>query len=191
MKVISIHRNQKVEILVPQLKKQDRLAQKELFDRFSRKFLSVCRSYITDLHHAEDCMLKGFVKVFKNIDSYKSEGSFEGWMRRIMVNECLDFIKQNKSMVYLDEIEVKEETSDFDEDLSGINVQELLDQLSESYRTVFNLFVLEDYSHKEIAEMLSISEAASKTQLLRAKNKLKEIILNQRNISNEAEGFQN
>lgn len=191
MKIISIHRNQKVELLLPQLKKQDRLAQKELFDRQSRKMLSVCRSYISDLHYAEDCMLKGFVKVFKNIDSYKSTGSFEGWIRRIMVNECLDFIRLNKSMVYLDEAEMKDEPMDFEEDLTGINVQDLLDKLSENYRTVFNLFVLEDYSHKEIAETLSISETASKTQLLRAKNKLKEIILNQRDLANEAEGFQN
>jgi len=191
LKIISIHRNQKVELLLPQLKKQDRLAQKELFDRQSRKMLSVCRSYISDLHYAEDCMLKGFVKVFKNIDSYKSTGSFEGWIRRIMVNECLDFIRLNKSMVYLDEAEMKDEPMDFEEDLTGINVQDLLDKLSENYRTVFNLFVLEDYSHKEIAETLSISETASKTQLLRAKNKLKEIILNQRDLANEAEGFQN
>lgn len=191
MKIISIHRNQKVELLLPQLKRQDRLAQKELFERQSRKMLSVCRSYITDLHYAEDCMLRGFVKVFKNIDSYKSAGSFEGWIRRIMVNECLDFIRLNKSMVYLDEVEVKEEPIDFEEDLTGINVQDLLDQLPANYRTVFNLFVLEDYSHKEIAGMLSISETASKTQLLRAKNKLKEIILNQRDLTNEAEGFQN
>lgn len=180
-----------MELLVPQLKKQDRLAQKELFDRFSRKFLSICRSYISDLHYAEDCMLKGFVKVFKNIDSYKSEGSFEGWMRRIMVNECLDFLKLNKSMVYLEETGIRETSVDFEDDLTGINAQDLLDQLSESYRTVFNLFVLEDYSHREISEMLGISETASKTQLLRAKNKLREIILSQRNMSNEAEGFQN
>ena len=185
MKVISIHRNQKVELLIPQLKKQDRLAQKELFDRFSRKMLSVCRSYIADLHFAEDCMLKAFVKVFKNIDSYKSEGSFEGWIRRIIVNECLDFIKLNKSMVYLDEVEFSEEPEDWEEDISGINVQDLLDRLTESYRMVFNLFVLEDHSHKEIAEMLSISEASSKTQLLRAKSKLREMILEQKNTANE------
>ncbi len=125
------------------------------------------------------------------MDSYKSEGSFEGWMRRIMVNECLDFIKLNKSMVYLDELEVKEEPADFEEDMTGIDAQELLDALPEGYRTVFNLFVIEEHSHKEISEMLSISETASKTQLFRAKNKLKEIVLSQRNISNEAEGFQN
>lgn len=185
MKIISIHRNQKLEVLVPTLKKQDRLAQKELFDRNSRKMLSVCRSYISDLHYAEDCMLRGFVKVFKNIDAYKSEGSFEGWIRRIMVNECLDFIKLNKSMVYLDEVEVREELEDLEEDISGLNVQELLDQIPENYRTVFNLFVLEEYSHREISEMLSISEAVSRTQLARAKNKLKDLILNQKNIANE------
>lgn len=185
MRIISIHRNQKVELLLPQLKKQDRLAQKELFDRNSRKMLSVCRTYVSDLHFAEDCMLRGFVKVFKNIDSYKSEGSFEGWIRRIMVNECLDFIKQNKSMVYLDELEAKEENTDFEEDISELNVQDLLDKLPESYRAVFNLFVLEDYSHKEIAALLSISESVSKTQLLRAKNKLRELILQQKNKANE------
>ena len=185
MKIISIHRNQKLEVLVPQLIKQDRLAQKELFDQNSRKMLGVCRRYISDLHFAEDCMIKGFVKVFKNIGSYKSEGSFEGWMRRIMVNECLDFIKQNKSMVYLDEMEMREEAEEIEEDISGINSQELLDQLPETYRMVFNLFVLEEHSHKEIAEMLSISEATSRTQLARAKNKLKDMILNQKNIANE------
>ncbi len=174
-----------MEVLVPKLKKQERLAQKELFDRNSRKMLSICRSYVSDLQHAEDCMLKGFVKVFKNIDSYKSEGSFEGWIRRIMVNECLDFIKLNKRMMYLDELEIKEESEDFEEDISDLNAQELLDQLPESYRTVFNLFVLEDFSHKEIAETLFISEATSRTQLVRAKNKLKELILNQKNIANE------
>ncbi len=174
-----------MEVLVPQLKKQDRLAQKELFDRNSRKMLSVCRTYVSDLQYAEDCMLRGFVKVFKNIDSYKSEGSFEGWIRRIMVNECLDFIKQKKSIMYLDEMEIVEQAEDLEEDISGINAQELLDQLPEAYRTVFNLFVLEDFTHKEISELLSISEATSRTQLVRAKNKLKELILTQKNIANE------
>ena len=112
MKVISIHRNQKVESLIAELKKQNRLAQKELFDKNSRKMLAVCRSYVSDFHHAEDCMLKGFVKVFKNIDNFKSQGSFEGWIRKIMVNECLDFIKLHKSMVYVDEFEAQTEFED-------------------------------------------------------------------------------
>jgi RNA polymerase sigma-70 factor (ECF subfamily) len=176
-----------VETLLPQLKKQNPVAQKELFERCSRKMLSVCRSYVSDLHFAEDCMLKAFVKVFRNVENFKSEGSFDGWIRRIMVNECLDFLRVNKSLVYLDEAKVSEETDDFDEDLTGINAQELLDQLPENYRAVFNLFVLEDYSHKEISELLSISETASKTQLLRAKNRLREMITVQRNLLRERE----
>src|SRR5690606_6903813 len=187
LKIISIHRNQKVETLIPQLKKQNPVAQKELFDRTSRKMLNVCRNYVSDLHFAEDCMLRGFVKVFRNVEKFKSEGSFEGWIRRIMVNECLDFLRVNKSLVYLDEVKFSDESEDFEEDLTGINAQELLDQLPENYRMVFNLFVLEDYSHKEISELLSISETASKTQLLRAKNKLKEMILTQKNLLRENE----
>lgn len=91
----------------------------------------------------------------------------------------------NKSMIYLDEVILKDESVDFEEDMSGVNVQDLLDQLPETYRTVFNLFVLEDYSHKEISALLSISEATSKTQLLRAKNKLRELVLQQKTKANE------
>lgn len=184
MKLISIHSRQKVEDLLPQLKKQNRVAQKELFDRFSAKLLSTCRSYISDLQHAEDCMLKAFVKIFKNISSYKSEGSFEGWMRRIVVNECLDFLKSSKQFVYLEDSEWPEE-SGYEEDLSEIDVQELLDQLPESYRIVFNLYVLEDFSHKEISNQLNISESASKMQLSRAKSKMRLLLFELKNKKNE------
>lgn len=168
-----------MEKLIPKLIKQDRIAQKELFEKYSRKMLSVCRSYVSDIHFAEDCMLKGFVRVFNKIDTYKSQGSFEGWIRRVMVNECLDFIKSKKSMIYLDIIEEPDFLEE-EHDLTGIDAQELLDQLPETYRVVFNLFVIEGYSHKEITDLLSITESASKTQLLRAKNKLKDLILDQK-----------
>lgn len=171
--------------LIPRLCAKDRLAQKELFERYSPKMLSVCRAYVSDLHHAEDCMLKGFMKVFKNVDNFKSEGRFEGWIRRIMVNECLDFIKLTKSLVYLEEVSVPYEAYEETENFTGIDAQALLDQLPESYRTVFNLFVLEEYSHKEIAQLLSISESNSKSILLRAKNKLKELILQEKDVANE------
>ncbi|WP_124641081.1 RNA polymerase sigma factor [Amniculibacterium aquaticum] len=186
MKIISIHNNQKVEDLLPQLRKQNRLAQKELFDRLSRKMLAICRSYINDIHHAEDCMLKAFVKTFRKIEAYQSNGSFEGWIRRIMVNECLDFLKLNKSFVYLEDADWKE-VVDFEEDINEIDVHGILDQLTENYRMVFNLYVLEDYSHKEIAETLGISEATSKVQLMRAKKKVKELILQQKEKCNENE----
>lgn len=147
--------------------------------------LSVCRSYVKDRHHAEDCMLKAFVKVFKRIDSFQSNGSFEGWVRRIMVNECLDFLKIRSEIVFVEEYYELEQSID---ELQGeyyFDAQDLLDQLPDMYRVVFNLFVLEGYSHKEIAETIEISESASKTQLLRAKKKLKELILQQNIKSNE------
>lgn len=183
MEIISIHKSQKLDKLLPQLRKNHRIAQKALYDGLSRKMLGVCRGYVTDFHHAEDCMLRAFVKVFKNIDTYKSEGSFEGWIRRIMVNECLDFLKQSKSMIYLEEMESAAENSEIESDLTGIDAQDLLDKLPESYRTVFNLFVLEEFSHREIAVTLNISETASKTQLLRAKKKLKDLILQQKRMA--------
>lgn len=184
MKVISIHTKQKVEDLIPHLKQHDRSAQKMLFDRVSGKMLAVCRSYTGDLHHAEDCMLKGFVKVFKNVNSFQSKGSFEGWIRRIMVNECLDFLKGNKGFIYKEDSEWEEEVV-LEVDLMDFDAQELIDKLPENYRLVFNLFVLEDYSHKEIAECLKITEVSSRTQLNRAKQKMKEILLHQKQKANE------
>lgn len=184
MKIISIHTKQKVEDLIPSLQKNDRRAQKELFEKLSGKMLGVCRNYTQDLHHAEDCMLKAFVKVFKNMESFQSKGSFEGWVRRIMVNECLDFLKMNKGFVYKDDSDWEEEVI-FEEDLMDFDAQDLLDQLQENYRVVFNLYVLEDYSHKEIAESLKISEAASRTQLARAKQKMRELIIQQKERANE------
>lgn len=185
MKTIFIHRKSDVNKLLPKLKKQDRVAQKELYEFYSPKMLSVCRSYIPDVHYAEDVMIKAFFKVFKSIDSYKSEGSFEGWIRRIMVNESLTFLRLNKSLIYLEEDKFSDEPVENEEDFTGIDAQELLDLLPEGYRAVFNLFVLEECSHKEIAKMLNITETTSKTQFFRAKKKLKEIILKKKQIQNE------
>lgn len=185
MKTVFIHRKSDVEKLLPKLKKQDRIAQKELYDTYAPKMLNVCRNYIADVHYAEDVMIKAFFKVFKSIDSYKSQGSFEGWLRRIMVNESLTFLRLNKGLIYLEEDKVAQEPAEYEEDMTGIDAQELLDALPESYRAVFNLYVLEDCSHKEIAELLNITETTSKTQLFRAKNKLKEIILTKKSIQNE------
>jgi len=171
--------------LLPKLRQQDRAAQKEVYDVFAPKMLGVCRNYISDIHYAEDVMNKAFFKVFQNVGSFKSEGSFEGWIRRIMVNESLTFLRLNKSLIYLEEDKISDEPAEYEEDLDRIDAQELLDGLPESYRAVFNLYVLEDYSHKEIAEMLNITETTSKTQLFRAKKKLKDIILQKTRIQNE------
>lgn len=191
MNLFVLNKKTKEEILVDRLKKNDALAQKELYEHSSKKMLSVCRSYIKDMHYAEDCMINGFCKVFNHIQKFQNKGSFEGWVRRIMVNECLTFLRANKTLIYVDDIRVGnyDETDDEVEDAwLNFNVQDVLDQLSEPYRLVFNLHILEDYSHQEIADMLSISVSTSKTQLFRAKAKLKEIVLNQKKKKNEKEG---
>ena len=148
--------------------------------------LSVCRRYVKDLHFAEDVMVMGFVKVFKHLPEYRFDGSFEGWMRRIMANTAIDSIRKSKKDPML---------TDNDEDfrLGGENpmvVQEEVDlmelkaevaleainSLSPAYRAVFNLYVMEDYSHKEIAEILGISEGTSKSNLSKAKANLQRVL---------------
>jgi RNA polymerase sigma factor (sigma-70 family) len=177
----------KKDDLLSRLKKQDPAAQKIFYDQNVKKFLSVSRSYISDLYQAEDCLIKAFCKIFRNVDSFREEGSFEGWARRIVVNECLNFIKSHKTVFYLDEVsssyleEMREEELDF-----NFNAQELLDQLPDNYKMVFNLYVLEELSHQEIADILNISPAVSKTQLFRAKEKLRKIYFNQQKaLTNE------
>ena len=191
MNLFVLNRTSKEELLVDRLKKNDALAQKELYQQSSKKMLSVCRSYIEDMHYAEDCMINGFCKVFNHIQKFQNKGSFEGWVRRIMVNECLTFLRSNKTLIYVDDNRIAdydEVDDEVDNEWLDFNVQEVLDQLSEPYRLVFNLHILEDYSHQEIAEMLNISVSTSKTQLFRAKAKLKEIVLSQNKKRNEKEG---
>ena len=180
------HKN---EDLLKRLVRQESAAQKMYYEKNVGKFLSISRSYVNDIYHAEDCVIKAFCKIFKSIESYRSEGNFDGWARRIVVNECLNFLKTRKNIFYLDEtqhefVDEADDTYDVDE---IIDVQALLDKLPEAYRMVFNLHVLEDYSHQEISEMLNISVNASKTQLFRAKQKLKTIYHNQKAKQNEVQ----
>lgn len=170
----------KKDDLLSRLKRQEPAAQKIFYDQNVKKFLSIGRSYITDLYQAEDCVIKAFCKIFKNMDSFRNEGSFEGWARKIVVNECLNFIKSHKTVFYLDDINPAYLEEIYEEDLVfNFNAQELLDQLPDAYRMVFNLYVFEDYSHQEIADALQISTAVSKTQLFRAKEKMRKIYLQQ------------
>ncbi|KMQ66773.1 RNA polymerase sigma-70 factor [Chryseobacterium angstadtii] len=171
----------KKEDLLSRLKKQDPAAQKIFYEQNVRKYLSIAKSYVSDLYQAEDCVIKAFCKIFKHIESFRNEGNFEGWARRIVVNECLNFIKSHKTVFYIDDInpsflvEVHEEEVAFD-----FNAQELLDQLPDAYRMVFNLYVLEGLSHQEISDTLQISVSVSKTQLFRAKEKLRTLYLQQK-----------
>lgn len=188
MKLYIKNKKSAEELLVERLKSNDQKAQRELYDQSAKKMLAICRSYISDAHYAEDCMINGFCKVFNHINKFENKGSFEGWVRRIMVNECLTFLRSNKTLIYVDDVRVSsyDEIDDELEELAlTFNVEEVLQQLPEAYRLVFNLHILEDYSHQEIAEALNISVSSSKTQLFRAKAKLKEIVLTKKRAQHE------
>src|SRR5690554_4581289 len=148
--------------------------------------LGVCRQYIRCLDLAEEVMLKGFFKVFSNLDSFKNKGSFEGWIRRIMVNECISQLRRDKNMNFISE-DVIENTIDhsayIETELGAEEIQKLIDSLPEGYKTVFVLYVVEGYKHSEISELLQISESTSKTQLFKARKMLQEKINKQNKIN--------
>ncbi len=157
-------------------------AQKALFDIYAPKLYVVCLRYLKDQMRAQDILQDTFVKIFANIGHYKSEGSFEGWLKRIAVNTCLDQLRKDKKLlmdVSIDDVSHKLSTDSFSaEKLMADDLLKLIQALPEGYRTVFNLFAIEGYSHQEIAQQLGISESTSKTQYLRARAYLKDRIEN-------------
>lgn len=175
MKVIPLHTDE--TRLIKEALKQNRSAQKALYERFSPKMLSVCRMYIKDLHFAEDVLLKAFFKVFQNLKNFRNEGSFEGWIRRIVVREAIDFLRSQKRRGFTEEF--KEETTRIPEDIFSAKteleaVQYDIDKLPEGYKSVLILYAVEGYKHAEIAKMLGISEGTSKSQLSKARRFLRE-----------------
>ncbi len=164
--------------LIKKALNKDREAQCLLFNMFSPKMLSVCRYYINDLQYAEDVMLQGFFKVFSNLNSFKSEGSFEGWIRRIMVRESISFLRRQKKIEFsLNEVDVNKNYESFiDTELDLDEIQQLIDALPEGYRMVFIMYAIEGYKHNEIAELLEISPGTSKSQLFKARKMLQQKI---------------
>ena len=157
-------------------------AQKALFDISAPKLYVVCLRYLKDQMRAQDVLQDTFVKIFAHIGNYKSEGAFEGWLKRIAVNTCLDQLRKDKKLltdVSLDDVSHKLAHQDYSaEKLMADDLLKLVQALPDGYRTVFNLFAIEGFSHQEIAQQLSISESTSKTQYLRARAYLKERIEN-------------
>ena len=137
--------------------------------------LGVCRQYVKDLQHAEDLLLTGFLKVFTNLSQFKHEGSFEGWIRRIMVNTCISYLRKKNLVVLADDDFIfNDAATDSLENTSVEDIQNLIDKLPEGYKIVFNLFAIEGFKHSEIAVKLGVSESTSKTQLFRARKLLQE-----------------
>jgi RNA polymerase sigma factor (sigma-70 family) len=157
----------------------ERRMQEELYRRFAPKMYAVCLRYAGNAEEAEDILQEGFIKIFKKISSFRSEGSFEGWIRRIFVNTSIEHFRRK---IYLQPISEQEENSLEGKSLSILDklaerdIIQLIQQLSPGYRTVFNMYVVEGYTHKEIGEMLGISEGTSKSQLSRAKVILQDLV---------------
>lgn len=165
-----------------------REAQKQLFEQHSPKMLGVCRQYVKDLHHAEDLMLQGFLKVFKNLDKFKFQGSFEGWVRKIMVNTCISYLRKKNIFDLTDEEYVfNDAATESLENTSVADIQKLIDSLPEGYKMVFNLYAIEGYKHSEIAQKLSISESTSKSQLFKARKLLQQNYTKMNTIIHENE----
>lgn len=159
--------------------KGDRRTQEELYRRFSPKMYAVCLRYAGNAEEAQDILQEGFIKVFKKLDSFRSEGSFEGWIRRIFVNTAIEHFRRKR---YLMPVTEKEENTiegkylSVLDNLAAADIMALVQELSPGYRTVFNMYVIEGYSHKEIGDILGISEGTSKSQLSRAKVILQDMV---------------
>lgn len=148
--------------------------QEELYRRFAPKMYAVCLRYANNTDDAQDLLQEGFIKVYKNLHRFRAEGSFEGWVRRVFVNTSIEHFR--KKSAQLSSVSEKEENTIEDADITALDslaekdIINIVQELSPGYRTVFNLYVVEGYSHKEIGELLGISEGTSKSQLARAKS---------------------
>ncbi|MCD8208084.1 MAG: sigma-70 family RNA polymerase sigma factor [Bacteroidales bacterium] len=159
--------------LIELCKEGNRIAQKAVYDRLAPKMFPVCIRYVGDRGVAEDMLQDGFVTLFSKLDTYKGDGSFEGWARRIFVNTCLMYLRKKDALKMSEDIDLARNiSSGWSDQVQNIGYKELMKLITSmpnGFRTVFNLYVLEGFSHKEIAEMLGITEVTSRTQLSRAR----------------------
>ncbi len=159
--------------LIDLCKEGNRIAQKTVYDRLAPKMFPVCIRYVGDRGVAEDMLQDGFVTLFSKLDTYKGDGSFEGWARKVFVNTCLMYLRKKDALKMSEDIDLARNiSSGWSDQVQNIGYKELMrliTSMPHGFRTVFNLYVLEGYSHKEIAEMLGITEVTSRTQLSRAR----------------------
>jgi len=179
-----IYRASEIEV-IEGCKRGDRHSQKLLYDRFSGKMFALCSRYVKDKMEAEDVLVKAFTKILDRINQYKNEGSFEGWVRRVMVNESLSYLRRNKSMYVETDIDAADKELNFEKLESELEAQDLLKLIAElpsGYRIVFNMYAIDGYSHKEIGEELGINESTSKSQLSRARALLQRRLIELENM---------
>ena len=158
--------------LIDGCRRNNRAAQKALYDRMAGKMMAVCCRYVKDRMEAEDILVTSFTKVFERIDQFKGDGSFEGWVRRIVVNESLSYLRKNKTMYLETDLENADREGSqqaLDTDLEAEDLLRMIAELPPGYKMVFNLYAIDGFSHQEIAEQIGITESTSKSQLSRAR----------------------
>ncbi len=162
---------------------QDRRAQRALYEKFSSRMFSLCLRYAKDRDEAQDLLQEGFIRVFSKIGTYNAAGSLEGWMRRIFVNTALMRLRKGDVLRGAAEVEQARNVSDGIDLLSGIggkDIVRMIGRMPDGFRTVFNMSVIEGYTHQEIAKELGISEGTSRSQLSRARTWLQERLLEEK-----------
>jgi len=167
------------EALIERCLQQDSGAQKTLYETYANRMYAICMRYADNPDTAKDLLQEGFIRVFRALPGFRKEGSFEGWLKRIFVNNCIEFYRSNRNQPWFSDVEEAAGIQADDHTLSNLSVDELLGlirQLPDGYRTVFNMYAIEGYAHKEIAEQLRISENTSKTQLFKARLMLQRLI---------------
>jgi len=164
--------------LVKACKRKSKKAQKELYEKYQKLMFRLCFRYLANIHDTEDAVVEGFLKIFDKIDSveYRTSSSFVNWMKTIMINESLMLLRKNKRILFFERDLIIEQDCQIEIGLELGEILKLLANMPDGYRTVFNLFVIEGYSHLEIAEKLEISVQTSKSQLSRAKKFLQKEI---------------
>jgi RNA polymerase sigma-70 factor (ECF subfamily) len=165
--------------ILEKCKRNERAAQADLYTWLAPKLLGLCLRYLPDRDEAEDVMQDAFVKVFMNLDSYKGEGSFEGWAKRIAVNTALTALKKKNRIRFERDLTVINNADITEEEEQLVNTKQLMScmgSLPDGYRTIINLFLVEEFSHKEIGEKLGISESTSRSQFSRARQALVKLV---------------
>ena len=157
--------------IIDKCKEGDRQAAEKIYQIFSAKMFALCLRFSKDRADAEDTLQDGFIKIFTSIGQYTGKGSFEGWMKRIMINTAMEKFRKNSPLQIVEELPEIEDNEDIDEEVSIPEevLADFVNQLPERYKMVFNLYVFENKSHKEIARMLNIGESSSASQFSRAK----------------------
>ena len=182
-----------LEDLIKGVVKRKRWAQKELYQRYAPIMRAICMRYTHDFSEAEDLVQEGFIKIFTKIDQYSGTGNFEGWMKRVFINTTINHLKRNKSILFhydINEVQSREDielyadedyfstkTNISDVDFSEEEILKVINLLPDGYRLVFNLYAIEEMTHKEIAAMLNISVSTSKSQLFRARKTIQKNLI--------------